>query len=61
MGEDTGRLVKGRVLVSNFNAKTNLQGTGTTICRSIRARSRAACSPRSTASTYPARARAGWG
>jgi len=31
VGEDTGRLVKGRVLVSNFNAKTNLQGTGTTI------------------------------
>ena len=31
VGEDTGRLVKGRVLVSNFNAQTNLQGTGTTI------------------------------
>ncbi|HKV54152.1 MAG TPA: hypothetical protein VJN94_05855 [Candidatus Binataceae bacterium] len=27
----TGRLIKGQVLVSNFNASTNLQGTGTTI------------------------------
>jgi hypothetical protein len=27
----TGNLVKGDVLVSNFNAKSNLQGTGTTI------------------------------
>jgi len=26
-----GRLVKGDILVSNFNAKSNLQGTGTTI------------------------------
>ena len=26
-----GRLVRGNILVSNFNAKTNLQGTGTTI------------------------------
>ena len=27
----TGHLVKGDVLISNFNAKSNLQGTGTTI------------------------------
>jgi hypothetical protein len=27
----TGRLVKGDILISNFNAKSNLQGTGTTI------------------------------
>ena len=27
----TGKLTKGDVLVSNFNAKSNLQGTGTTI------------------------------
>jgi plastocyanin len=27
----TGKLVQGQVLVSNFNAKSNLQGTGTTI------------------------------
>jgi len=27
----TGRLVKGHILVSNFNNSTNLQGTGTTI------------------------------
>ncbi|MFI5273821.1 MAG: hypothetical protein ACHQ4H_12380 [Ktedonobacterales bacterium] len=27
----TGRLVRGDVLVSNFNARSNLQGTGTTI------------------------------
>jgi hypothetical protein len=27
----TGRLIKGHVLVSNFNALSNLQGTGTTI------------------------------
>jgi len=27
----TGKLVKGHVLVSNFNASSNLQGTGTTI------------------------------
>lgn len=29
--ESTGRLVAGDVLVSNFNAKSNVQGTGTTI------------------------------
>jgi len=29
--QSTGRLVKGDVLVSNFNDKKNLQGTGTTI------------------------------
>jgi hypothetical protein len=29
--ETTGALVKGDTLVSNFNAKSNLQGTGTTI------------------------------
>ena len=31
VGRSTGRLVAGDVLVSNFNAKTNLQGTGSTI------------------------------
>jgi hypothetical protein len=29
--QTTGRLIKGRTLVSNFNAKANVQGTGTTI------------------------------
>jgi hypothetical protein len=29
--QTAGRLVKGHALVSNFNAKTNVQGTGTTI------------------------------
>ena len=29
--EDNGRLIEGDVLVSNFNAVSNLQGTGTTI------------------------------
>jgi hypothetical protein len=29
--DSTGRLVRGQVLVSNFNNKANLQGTGTTI------------------------------
>jgi hypothetical protein len=29
--QTVGRLVKGQTLVSNFNAKSNLQGTGTTI------------------------------
>jgi sugar lactone lactonase YvrE len=31
VGTTMGRLVSGDVLVSNFNAKSNLQGTGTTI------------------------------
>jgi len=31
VSESSGRLHQGSVLVSNFNAKTNLQGTGTTI------------------------------
>jgi hypothetical protein len=31
IGRSTGRLHAGNVLVSNFNAKSNLQGTGTTI------------------------------
>src|ERR1700722_4361463 len=29
--ESAGRLVRGHVLVSNFNAKSNIQGTGTTV------------------------------
>jgi hypothetical protein len=31
VGATTGRLVKGDILVSNFNDKANVQGTGTTI------------------------------
>jgi hypothetical protein len=31
VGQSTGRLVAGDVLVSNFNAKSNFQGTGSTI------------------------------
>jgi hypothetical protein len=31
VGQSTGKLVKGDILVSNFNNKKNLQGTGTTI------------------------------
>lgn len=29
--QTTGRLIRGDILVSNFNSKSNLQGTGTTI------------------------------
>src|SRR5579862_2777507 len=29
--QSAGRLVRGHVLVSNFNARSNIQGTGTTI------------------------------
>jgi hypothetical protein len=54
----TGDLFQGNVLVSNFNDKANVQGTGTPSSRSRRPAGHG-CSPRSTV-TCPA-ARAAWG
>ena len=53
-----GKLVRGDVLVSNFNNSANQQGTGTTIV-SISPRGRRACSPGSAPRGCPARAPAG--
>ena len=52
-----GRLVKGDVLVSNFNGKSNLQGTGTTIVQISPSGARslfAAVTPASVAGRCPA-------
>ena len=50
----TGHLWQGNILVSNFNNKANVQGTGTTIVRSPRA-ARCRCSPRSIRTCAAAR------
>ena len=44
VGQSTGRLVAGDVLVSNFNAKSNFQGTGSTIVE-IAPNGQQTCSP----------------
>ena len=56
----TGNLQRGNVLVSNFNNKNNLQGTGTTIVQVVAERHRSTRSARSTPSTCPGPARAEW-
>src|ERR1700720_4435299 len=42
VSQTTGALVKGDILVSNFNNVKNFQGTGTTICRDHAGRRRQA-------------------
>ena len=55
----TGSLVKGDVLVSNFNNSANLQGTGTTIVQ-ISPGGPQTLFAQINATTCPARARAEW-
>ncbi|MGH3215349.1 MAG: hypothetical protein ACRDN1_26520 [Trebonia sp.] len=49
----TGRLYRGDVLVSNFNNKANVQGTGTTIV-AVTPHARCRCSPGSRTVPAPA-------
>ena len=53
-----GKLKAGELLVSNFNAKSNKQGTGTTI-EQVSARGKTRCSRRSAPRVFRAAARAG--
>jgi hypothetical protein len=55
--QSEGALVKGDVLISNFNNSKNLQGTGTTIVQ-VSPRAGSACSQRSTRPSCQASARA---